>query len=193
MIASVSGILQHIDAHSIVVRVGGVGLDIAVPTTVLNKLGPIGQPVELATYLVVRDDSLTLYGFASEEEKAVFELLLGVPGIGPRLALAVLNVLSPGALADAIQHDEPEIIARVPGLGKKTAQKIVLELKGKLVPEGVPASLAAVSTLDTEVIEALTAMGFSLVEAQAALQSIPRDAPEDLEERVRLALGYFAQ
>ncbi len=192
MIASISGILQRIGTGSIVVQVGGVGLEVAVPSSVIGKLGQVGQPVDLLTHLVVREDSLTLYGFASEEEKQVFELLLTVQGIGPRLALAVLNVLSPDMLAGAIQRDEPDIIARVPGLGKKTAQKIVLELKGKLLPEGMPAAMVAVSSLDTEVIEALTAMGFSLVEAQAALQAIPPDSPEDIEERVRLALGYFA-
>ncbi len=184
--------MQRIGTGSIVVQVGGVGLEVAVPSSVIGKLGQVGQPVDLLTHLVVREDSLTLYGFASEEEKQVFELLLTVQGIGPRLALAVLNVLSPDMLAGAIQRDEPDIIARVPGLGKKTAQKIVLELKGKLLPEGMPAAMVAVSSLDTEVIEALTAMGFSLVEAQAALQAIPPDSPEDIEERVRLALGYFA-
>jgi Holliday junction DNA helicase RuvA len=192
MIASLSGKLLRIGEETIVVGVGGVGLEVNVPSSVFNMLGQVGQPVELATYLVVRDDSLTLYGFASEEEKAVFDLLLDVSGIGPRLALSVLNTLSPEVLANAVQRDDPELISRVPGVGKKTAQKIVLELKGRLLPETLPAGLAMVSTVDTEVIEALTAMGFSLVEAQAALQAIPRDAPDEIEERVRLALSYFA-
>ncbi|HOA22672.1 MAG TPA: Holliday junction branch migration protein RuvA [Aggregatilineales bacterium] len=193
MIASISGTLLAIGENTITVQVGGVGLLIYVPSSVFNKLGRIGQPVELVTHLVVREDSLTLYGFASEEEKAIFEMLLGVSGVGPRLALAIVNTLAPNVLANAVQKDDPDIIARVPGIGKKTAQKIVLELKGKLVAQDLPAGLAAVSHADTEVIEALTAMGFSLVEAQAALQSIPRDAPDDLEERVRLALAYFAE
>lgn len=192
MIASLSGNLLRVGKETIVVGVGGIGLEVNVPSSVLNTLGQIGQPVEIVTYLVVREDALTLYGFSGEEEKAVFGMLLDVSGIGPRLALAVLNTLSPEVLANAIQRDEPEIIARVPGVGKKTAQKIVLELKGRLLPETLPPGLAAVSTVDTEVIEVLTAMGFSLVEAQAALQAIPRDAPDEIEERVRLALSYFA-
>jgi Holliday junction DNA helicase RuvA len=192
MIASLSGKLLRIGDETIVVGVGGVGLEVNVPSSVFNMLGQVGQPVDLVTYLVVRDDSLTLYGFASEEEKAVFDLLLDVSGIGPRLALSVLNTLSPEVLANAIQRDDPELISRVPGVGKKTAQKIVLELKGRLLPETLPPGLAMVSSVDTEVIEALTAMGFSLVEAQAALQAIPRDAPDEIEERVRLALSYFA-
>lgn len=192
MIASLSGKLLRIGEETIIVDVGGVGLEVNVPSSVFNSIGQVGQPVDVVTYLVVRDDSLTLYGFTSEEEKTVFEMLLDVSGIGPRLGLAVINTLSPEVLANAIQRDEPDIISRVPGVGKKTAQKIVLELKGRLLPETLPPGLAAVSTVDTEVIEALTVMGFSLVEAQAALQAIPRDAPDDIEERVRLALSYFA-
>lgn len=193
MIASLSGILQRISDHSVVVQVGGVGVEVFVPRAMIARLGQIGQRVDLITHLAVREDSLTLYGFISEEEKTVFELLLTVPGIGPRLALSVLNTLSPEQLASAIHREEAELIARVPGLGKKTAQKVVLELKGRLAPAGLGGDLPVISTRDTEVIEALTAMGFSIVEAQAALQSIPRDAPEDVEERIRLALGYFAR
>lgn len=193
MIASISGKLLRIDEGIVVVQVGGVGLEVNVPSSVFNAVGKLGQQVDLVTYLVVREDSLTLYGFANEEEKSIFELLMGVSGIGPRLALAVINTLAPNVLANAVQRDEPEIISRVPGVGKKTAQKIVLELRGKLVPEDMPAGLTAVSTVDTDVLEALTSMGFSLIEAQAALQAIPRDAPDDVEERVRLALAYFAE
>jgi len=140
----------------------------------------------------VREDALTLYGFVTEQERVIFTHLLAVSGIGPRLALSVVSTLSPEMLANAIQRDEPEMISRVPGVGKKTAQKIVLEMKGKLLPDTLPAGLAAVSIRDTEVIEALTTLGYSIVEAQAALQGIPRDAPEDIEERIRLALAYFS-
>jgi Holliday junction DNA helicase RuvA len=193
MIASITGILQRVGESWIVVGVGGVGLQISAPTALINRLGNIGDPVELITHLVVREDSLTLYGFATEEEKALFELLMGVSGIGPRLALAILDTLSPEVLANAIQRDEPGIIAQVPGVGKKTAQKLILELGDRLEDLTVPAGLAAVASGDTDVLEALTTMGFSLVEAQAALQSIPRDAPNEVEERVRLALAYFAE
>lgn len=194
MIASLHGIVQALREHSVIVRVGGVGLDVQVPSGTYNWLaGELGQPVDLQTYLVVREDALTLYGFIEEQERFIFQQLLGVSGVGPRLALSVVSTLTPEVLANAIQRDEPDIIARVPGVGKKTAQKIVLDMRGKLLPETLPAGIAAVSALDTEVIEALTALGYSIVEAQAALQAIPRDAPDDIEERVRLALGYFTQ
>lgn len=193
MIASVQGSLQSIRDQSIVVLVGGVGLEIFVPTGVFNALDGIGQQVELLTHLVVREDSLTLYGFMTEENRRIFELLIGVSGIGPRLGIAVLSSLSPEMLANAIQNDEPEVIARVPGIGKKTAQKIALELSGKLLPIDLPPGLAAVSDVDTEVLSALAELGYSIVEAQAAIQSIPRDTPNDVEERLRIALSYFAR
>lgn len=192
MIASISGTLQARRDGSVVVQVGGVGLEVLVPSGVFSTLVEIGQPIALFTYLAVKEDSLRLFGFPTEEERSLFELLLTVQGVGPKLALSVLSTLSVEMLANAIQRDDAGLISRVPGLGKKTAQKVVLELKGKLLPETLPAGLAAVSRLDTEVIGALTALGYSIVEAQAALQSIPRDAPDDIEERVRLALGYFA-
>ena len=191
MIASISGMLHSIRDQSVVVLVGGVGFEVHVPANVFNAYPDIGQPIDLATHLVVREDSLTLYGFLLEEERQVFELLLSVSGIGPRLSLAVLSTLSLDVLASAVQRDEPEVISRVPGVGKKTAQKIALELKGKLMLEGMPAQIAVISDTDTEVIAALTALGYSIVEAQAALQSIPRDAPDEIEERVRMALAYF--
>jgi len=194
MISSLIGTLHSRRDDSVVVVIGGsIGLEVFVASGTYNRLTDVGQPVELFTYLVVREDSLRLFGFLLEEERSIFELLLTVQGVGPRLALAVLSTLSPELLANAVHRDEADVISRVPGVGKKTAQKIVLELKGKLLPDTIPSGLASVSKLDTEVIAAMTALGYSIVEAQAALQSIPRDAPDDIEERVRLALGYFAE
>lgn len=192
MIASLHGIVERIGEESLIVRVGGIGLEVWVTTGVINKQAELGREISLAAHLVVREEALTLYGFTSEEEKTIFQLMMTVSGVGPRTALAALNTLSPEMLANAIQREEPEVIARIPGVGKKTAQKIVLELKGRLIPSEMPAGLAAISRLDTEVIDALTAMGFSIVEAQAALQAIPRDTPDDIEERVRIALSYFS-
>ena len=193
MIASLVGILQRKRDDSVVIMVGGIGLEVAVPSGVYNAIGEEGDPVELFTVLVVREDSLRLFGFLHEEEREIFTLLTTVPGVGPKLALAVLGTLSPELLANAIHRDDPDVISHVPGIGKKTAQKIVLELKGKLLPETIPAGLAAATHLDTEVISALTSLGYSIVEAQAALQSVPKDAPDDIEERVRMALSYFAR
>lgn len=192
MIASLYGTLEAVAEDYVVVRVGGVGLQVHVPATLHKSLRGLGSQVALHTYLVVRENALALYGFEEEEERALFEMLLSVPGIGPRMALAVLSTLSLEMISNAVARDEPEVLTRVPGVGKKTAQKLVFELKGRLTPEMLPAGLAAVSEVDTEVIAALTALGYSIVEAQAALQSIPKDTPDDVEERVLAALAYFA-
>jgi Holliday junction DNA helicase RuvA len=194
MIASLHGVVQAARGNSIVVEVGGVGIEVFVPLPTYNELRvEIAQRINLYTYLVVREDSLTLFGFREEQEKEIFTQLLTVSGVGPRLALSVLSTLTPETLANAIQNDQPELISRVPGVGKKTAQKIVLDLKGKLRAEALPEGLAAVSRSDTEIIEALTALGYSIVEAQAAIQSIPRDASPEFEDRLLLALSYFNQ
>lgn len=194
MIASVYGTLEARHSDHVIVVVGrSVGLRIYTPTRVLEQLGEIGESIYLQTQLVVREDALTLYGFLTEEERSLFVALMGVSGVGPRLALATLSTLSPEAIVNAIRHEEPEVLARVAGIGRKTAERIVLELKGRLTPEMLPEGVQAVSDVDMEVLSALTALGYSVVEAQAAIQSIPRDAPEDVEERIRLALAYFAR
>jgi Holliday junction DNA helicase RuvA len=153
----------------------------------------VGHGVFLHTHLIVREDALTLFGFATEEQRTLFELLLSVQGIGPRLALAVLSSLSPDVLRRAVVNEQPDVFSRVRGVGKKTAEKIVFALKDKLGGEFSLAALASAGDVDAEVIAALTALGYSVVEAQAAVQSIPRDADaKTLEDRVRLALAYFA-
>lgn len=192
MIASLRGTVLAIAPDSLIVDVGGVGFKVLVPTSVAEAAEGVGRLVSLHTHLAVREDALTLYGFATEEQRALFELLLGVNGIGPRLALAVLSTLSPDVLRRAVAHEQAEVFNRVPGVGKKTAEKIVFHLKDKIGREFGLGAITAISDRDTEVVAALTALGYSLVEAQAALQSIPRDAPDDTEERVRLALRYFA-
>jgi Holliday junction DNA helicase RuvA len=190
MIASLSGEVIDIGDNSLVVRVSGVGLRVFVPV-VLTRQAQVGSYISLYTHLVVREDSLTLYGFQTAEEVEFFTLLLGVNGIGPRHALAALSTLSVDVIRRAVLSEKPEIFDRVPGIGKKGAQKIILHLQGRV---GEPSPLAASPAIDmdTEVLEALTGLGYSVVEAQAALQSIPRDTPLDVEERLRIALRYFA-
>lgn len=193
MISSLRGLVQHIANDHLIVEVGGVGLKVLVPNMVFEQVEGVGRMIFLHTLLIVREDSLTLYGFASEEQRALFETLLGVNGVGPKLALAVISYISPDLLRKAVGQEQPELLDRIPGVGKKTAEKIVFHLKDKIgagVPMGVGVKL---DDSDTEIIGALTALGYSLVEAQAALQSIPKDAPKDMEERVRLALQYFAK
>jgi len=150
-----------------------------------------GAPITLHTYLVVREDALTLFGFTDEEELAMFELLLTVSGVGPKAALAILSTLSPNTLRLALANDEPALIARAPGVGKRTAQKVVLELKDKV--HGPIAGLEALllsTDADSEVIDALTALGYSVVEAQRAVQKLPKELV-GVEERLRYALSQF--
>ena len=124
-----------------------------------------GEPILLHTHLIVREDELTLVGFATAEELALFEHLIGISGVGPRLALALLSGMAPDALRLAIGQDQPDVLARIPGIGKKTAQKIVLELKDKIGTVEVSEGLAALTEADAAVIDALTALGYSIVEA----------------------------
>lgn len=191
MIATIRGVVQHLGIGEAVVEVGGVGLRVSVPQAVLESGVTVGQVVFLHTYLVVREDALSLYGFESPEQREVFEALLQVSGVGPKLAMAVLSHMSPEGLRSAVAGGQAEALDRVPGVGKKTAERIVFHLKDRFAAPaaGRPMLLPA----DTDVLAALTGLGYSLVEAQAAVQSLPPDGPEDVEARVRLALRYFAR
>jgi Holliday junction DNA helicase RuvA len=191
MIDVLTGQVAVVRDQYVVILVGGVGLRVHVPKTVFDLADGPGHTITLYTHLVVREDSLVLYGFADPDERALFEVLITVSGIGPRIALSILSTLTADHLRNAVAREEPDVLTRVPGIGKKLAQKLVFELKDRFVIDTVT-GLAAISDIDTDVLAALTALGYSVVEAQAALQSIPRDAPADVEERVRLALDYFA-
>ncbi len=190
MIATLAGEIISLDEDSLVVAVGGIGLRVYAPAPLKDK-SHLGERIFLYTYLVVRQDALTLYGFGSEEERNFFRLLLGVDGVGPRLALALLSMLPVDTIRRAVLSEQADVFARVPGVGKKTAQKVVLYLQGK-VGEGVLIEGSPTLDVDTQVLEALATLGYSVVEAQAAIQSIARDAPQDVETRLRLALQYFS-
>ena len=191
MIASLSGKVIHVEANSAVVEVGGVGLLVNVPGPVADRLHP-GESVFLYTQMIVRQDALSLYGFESAEGREFFNLLLSVDGVGPRLATSILSSLNPDTIRRAVFNEQGEIFNRVPGVGKKTAQKILLYLQDRIKDVEGLAPVALMSDVDGEVLNALTALGYSVVEAQAALQAIPREAPQDVETRLRLALQYFA-
>ena len=192
MIALLEGSVAHKEEGRLILQVGAVGVWVFVPRQ-LAEQAKIGQTLALHTHLVVREDSLSLYGFATAEERDLFVLLLGVNGVGPRLALSVISTLSPSALRRAVFQEQPEIIGRVPGVGKRTAQKILLHLQGRIAPQEDLAAVADLAEVDTEVLDALVALGYSVVEAQSAIQSIPKDAPQDVEERLRLALQHFSK
>jgi Holliday junction DNA helicase RuvA len=190
MIATLRGEITQIEDNALVIEVGGVGLRVLVPAPLRGRM-KVGEAIFLYTHLIVRETELTLYGFESQADRDLFNLLLGVDGVGPKASLSVLSTMSVESVQRAIFGDEPELLSRVPGVGKKTAQKIALYLKDRLKPSDTLASVAAMSDADSEVLAALTALGYSVVEAQSAIQSIPKDAPEDVEERLRLALGHF--
>lgn len=191
MIASISGPVADKGSDYAVVEVGGLGFQVFVPSPRIDEIR-VGEQVHLHTYLVVREDALTLYGFPTAEERQFFDLLIGVSGVGPRLALATLSTLNPDAIRRAVFSEQPEIFSRVPGIGKKGAQKILLHLQDRVQAVDGLEPAAAMDDTDTQVFEALVALGYSVVEAQAALQTIPRDAPDDIETRIRLALQYFS-
>lgn len=191
MIASLDGDILEVGADSLVVGINGLGLRVFVPAPLRDKV-QAGDRIHLQTQLIVRQDALTLYGFETPESRDLYNLLLGVDGIGPRTALAVLSVLSVDAIRRAVFAEQAEVFSRVPGVGSRTAQKILLHLKGRLGKDEDYLPAARFADSDSEVLGALTALGYSVVEAQAALQSIPRDTPADVETRLRLALQYFS-
>lgn len=189
MIASVEGIVAAAYPDHLVVVVGGVGYKVFVPRNTVNLLE--GEPIHLHTQMIVREDSITLYGFATIAERDVFERLITVSGVGPKLALAILGTMNIDSLRNAVSSGQPELLTRVPGIGKKMAEKIVFELKDKLRGADGLISAGAVSDVNRDVLDALTAFGYSIAEAQAALESLPPDTPEIFEERMRRALQYF--
>jgi holliday junction DNA helicase RuvA len=173
---------------------GGVGYKVFVPKGAFETIHEIGQDVTLHTHLSANGQNgpilFTLYGFMSREDKELFEMVITVNGVGPKLALAILSSLSAGQLRQAISREEAPTLTRVPGVGKKTAEKIIFELKNKVGSDGL-SPVVVVTDVDRDVIAALTALGYSVVEAQAALQSLPRSTPQDLNTRIALALQYF--
>ena len=190
MISSLSARIQDILSDSLIVEVGGVGLQVYIPAPLKDRLS-IGDNTLLYTHLVVREDALTLYGFESKDARSIYRLLLGVNGVGPRLALAVLSTLSPDEIRGAVLQERLDVFNHVPGIGKKTAQKIIIQLQDKIPAEAGLAPISMLAERDVEVVAALSALGYSVIEAQSAIQSIPKDAPEDVETRLRLALQYF--
>jgi len=192
MIATLHGRIVAKGEGHVVVNVGGIGFRVSVPASLLQRLGSSGQEASLFTHMHVRENEISLYGCSSPEELALFELLLGVSGIGPKVALNVVSMMSTEDLRDAIARGDAAILTRVRGVGKRTAERVMLDLKDKLGIGLEFASYPALTPADAEVISALTSLGYSIAEAQAALHSLPEeDLP--LEERIRLTLQYFAR
>lgn len=197
MIASVRGPVRHVGLDHVVVEVGGVGL--LVHTTPETASGcRTGEELTLETTLVVREESLTLYGFAGADAKALFEQVQTVSGVGPRLALAMLSVHSPDDVRSAIAHGDLVALTKVPGIGRKSAERLVLELKDKILAVGVEPGIAASSSptsgaedaVQTQVREALQGLGWTAKQAEGALASVRtgEDAPSDVAALLRAAL-----
>lgn len=192
MIATLSGEITSIDENSIIVAVGGIGLRVFIKKPLLDHIKQ-NDLIFLFTHMVVRETELSLYGFETKAELDLFSLLLGVNGIGPRLALSVLSHSSIESIQQAVLRKAPALLGRIPGVGIKTAEKLVIYLHGKIKSTNVLEKLSAFSDVDSEVLAALTALGYSIVEAQSAIQSIPQDSPSTVEERLRLSLQYIAK
>jgi Holliday junction DNA helicase RuvA len=186
MIATLRGRLQARGDDSIVLDVGGVGYGVRVPTRTMADLGAVGSEVHLFTHLRVREDELSLYGFASKDDLRLFETLLTVSGVGPKMALGVLSAAPSETLRLAIAQGNVDVLTGIPGIGRKTAQRLVLELKGKVDVSGL-GEIGELTPADEDVINALVNLGFSAADAARAARSVPSEA-KTVEERVRFAL-----
>ena len=196
MIGSLRGILLDRSAKGdVLVEVGGVGYRVQVPTSAHRVLGDLGSPVFLHVHTHVREDALVLYGFSTADERVAFEALLGTHGIGPAVALAILSVHSPAALARAVATDDVDALTLVPGIGKKTAARLLLELKSRLdLPSDtdfrVVTSAAAESSPRNEVRNALAALGYGVEEVREAVRTLPEEGA--VEDLLRTALRQLA-
>tara|TARA_A100001037_G_C15025953_1_gene578641 strand:- start:397 stop:978 length:582 start_codon:yes stop_codon:yes gene_type:complete len=193
MIASVRGVVQAIETGYLVLEIGGMGVRVAVPESIFDETVVIGVELQLWTQLILRQDSLSLYGFSDNEQLHLFDLLLGAPGVGPKLAMAIVSGMSVDGLRHAITSDQPELLSRVPGVGMKTAQKISFYLKDKIDDKQISAEDGTFNTVDAELLEALTTLGYSVVEAQKAVRDTDVNSSDDLEDRIVLALRYLSK
>jgi Holliday junction DNA helicase RuvA len=191
MIASLSGRLESVSGDGAIINVGGVGFKVSMPTTALSALGTPGKEVKVFTHLHVREDNLSLYGFASAEELWLFETLLGVTGLGPKLVLSMLSTLSPEQITMAIATGSTDMLDMIPGIGKKVAHRIVLELKEKIGAGWIAAPATQIAQENTDVLAALTSLGYSAAEAVKAVAALPADQDLNLEEKLKQALQYF--
>ncbi len=189
MIAAVKGRLAGRMGDSLLVDIGPLVLQVHTSATTIGGAGEPGGEIRLHTYLHVREDQLALYGFLTSEELALFNLLLGVMGIGPRVAANILGATQPEPLLNAITNEDVTFLSRLPGIGKKTAARIILDLRGKLADIGGAAGAGAPAAgTDGEVVEALQALGYTAAEAQAAVARLPRDPDASVESRIVAAL-----
>jgi len=193
VIGKLTGILAERNPPQVVIDCHGVGYEVDVPMGTFYNLPPVGEKVSLLTHFVVREDAQVLYGFGTAAERAAFRQLIKISGVGPRTALGVLSGMSVNELAQAVSLQEPGRLVKIPGIGKKTAERLLLELKGKLGDTlGQAAGLAQpASDAQTDILQALLALGYSDKEAAAALKALPKDV--GVSEGIKLALKALAK
>ncbi len=203
MIAFVNGILEHVDTTNAVIDVGGVGYNVAISAYTADRLPGIGEPVKLYTYLSVREDAMNLYGFFSRDELQLFKMLIGVSGIGPKGGQAILSVMTPDDLRFAILAGDAKAISKAPGIGKKTAERLVLELHDKISNDDIVAGnvsgdagslLPQGEGAQNEAIEALVALGYSASEASSAVRKVTSQGladANDTESVLKQALKFL--
>jgi len=190
MIGRLTGLLAAKSPPQLLVDVGGVGYELDVPMSTFYNLPALGERVALLTHFVVREDAQQLFGFLSHDERSTFRLLIKISGVGPRTALSILSGLSVAELAQAIAAQEPGRLVKVPGIGKKTAERLLLELKGKLGADlAAPASVA--SDAQADIVQALVALGYNDRDAAAALKSLPPDI--GVSDGIKLALRALSR
>ncbi|MBA13212.1 MAG: Holliday junction branch migration protein RuvA [Chloroflexi bacterium] len=187
LVSSVKGRIESMTAEYVDISVSFLTLRIIAPTSTLENIGPIGTITSLLTSLQVREDSLTLYGFLTEDDRVTFETLISISGVGPKLAIAILSKFSASALANLVQSGDTKTFTTVPGVGSRTASRILLELKGKMDHIW---TIPYESDISDEVFESLTALGYSTQEAQSAISSI-KDTELSTEEKLRLSLQFL--
>jgi Holliday junction DNA helicase RuvA len=193
MIASLNGKLESLNSDAAIINVGGVGFRVYMPTSALSVIGKSGDAVKVYTHMHVREDNIALYGFLSSEELWLFETLLGVTGLGPKLSLAMLSALTPDQITMAIATGSADMLDMIPGIGRKVASRIILELKEKIGAGWVITPATQLTQENADVLAALTTLGYSATEAVKAVAALPSDPKLKLEEKVRLALQYLGK
>ena len=191
MIAGLHGKVESVGSDWAIIDVGGIGFQVYMPTSTLSTLGAIGEEVKLYTHLHLREDNATLYGFASTDELGLFQSLINVSGLGPKLALAMLSAMNVERLTMAIATGSTDLLTVIPGIGKKMAERLVLELKEKIGAGWITTPAAQLAQENTDVLAALTSLGYSVAEANRAVATLSPSSDLSLEERVKQALQYF--
>jgi Holliday junction DNA helicase RuvA len=187
MIGRITGTLLGIEHQTALVDVGGVGYEIECPISSLCELPPAGQTVTLLTHFVVREDAQLLYGFLTHDDRESFRILIKISGVGPKLAIGVLSGLSGDELAAAVERDDVATLTRLPGVGKKTAERLLVELRGRMTSTGRTQSSNAVSPVE-EAVLGLIALGYKEAEARKAINALPKDPEATPESLIRSSL-----